>query len=159
MVRLFGAIMLFGVLALGVNAQEWSPPPKGQDAYETMRHLYGELLRFKSDPVFLKDQWTAGTPYASFKMMVDGMDKDQAAVMAMMKECNERDVSGAFCMPSDLARLGSAYYQAKGKENDETNQWRTKFDKMLDVDSDKILRKAAGSTRKKPQPKKKAAAR
>lgn len=125
-------------------AEGWTPPPKGEDAYDTMRHLYRELLRFKSDPGFLRDHWQAGTTYNSFKLMVDGLDKDQKVIMSMMKNCNERNVSDAFCMPSDLGRLGSAYYLSKGAESDQTKKWRSQFDRMLEVDSDALLRQAAG---------------
>jgi len=127
------AALLIAVLSAPAFAEGWTPPPKGEEAYDTMRHLYRELLRFKDDPAFHRDHWLAGTSYASFKMMVDGLDKDQKAILSMMKDCNERNVSAAFCMPSDLGTLGSAYYRSKGKETAETQKWRSQFDAMLGV--------------------------
>jgi hypothetical protein len=146
MFRLFAYACLLAALVLSCEAlaEGWTPPPKGQDAYDTMRHLYRELLRFKSDPVFLRDHWKAGTAYASFKIMVDGLDKDQKAIMHLMKSCNERDVSAAFCMPSDLGRLGSAYYLSKGAETADTRKLRGQFDKMLSLNSDAAQPPAAG---------------
>lgn len=142
MFRFIAAAMLFAAfLPAAVAADAWTPPPKGQDAYDTLRHLYGELLRFKSDPAFLRDQWMPSTGFASFKLMVDGMDKDTAVAMALIKNCNERKVP--FCMPSDLGRLGSAYYRSKGAETDETRKWRKQFDAMLGVDSEVAQRPAA----------------
>lgn len=129
------ALIVFACSPAAFAEDAWTPPPPGQDAYDTMRHLYRELLRFKSDPVFLKEHWKAGTPYASFKKMVSGMDRDKTAVLAMMKDCNERDVSASFCMPSDLERLGTAYYLSGGQESEATREWRAKFDKMLGVQS------------------------
>ena len=150
--RLIITLFLFVALSSIGFAEGWTPPPKGEDAYDTMRHLYRELLRFKSDPAFLRDHWKAGTTYASFKTMVDGLDKDQKTILSMMKSCNERNVSAAFCMPSDLGRLGSAYYLSKGQESDDTKKWRGQFDKMLEVDSESLLRKS--TTKKKPAKKK-----
>lgn len=137
--RLLASAALLFVLSSAVFAEGWIPPPPGEDAYDTMRHLYGELLRFKSDPVFLKEHWMAGSRYASFKAMVDGLDKDEKAIMSMTKECNERNVSAAFCMPSDLGQLGSAYYLSAGLESEQTRRWRKKFDVMLEVDSNAAL--------------------
>lgn len=152
--RSLAPVALLVLLSAAVFAEGWTPPPKGEDAYDTMRHLYRELLRFKSDPAFLRDHWKAGTTYASFKTMVDGLDKDQKAIMYLMKSCNERDVSSSFCTPSDLGRLGSAYYLSKGQENDQTKKWRGQFDKMLEVDSEAALRPAEATPPKKSRKKK-----
>ena len=153
--RFLAATILLVVLSSAVCAEGWTPPPAGEDAYDTMRHLYRELLRFKSDPAFLRDQWMAGTTYASFKTMVDGLDKDKKAMMVVIKNCNERNVTA--CFPSDLGRLGSAYYRSKGQETDETRKWRGQFDKMLEVDSESFLKQPAGSKKPANATKKKAA--
>ena len=156
--RFLPAASMLVVLSSVVFAEGWTPPPKGEDAYDTMRHLYRELLLFKSDPGFLSDQWKAGTAYASFKTVVDGLDKDQKAIMSMIKNCNERNVTAAFCMPSDLGRLGSAYYRSKGQETDETRKWRGQFDKMLEVDSESAIRQPVPTKKKPAKPTKKKAA-
>jgi len=142
-VVVFTAVILFASTLAAVAEDAWTPPPQGQDAYDTLRHLYRELLRFKSDPVFLKEHWKAGTPYASFKKMVDGLDRDRAVAMELMKDCNERNVSASFCMPSDLGRLGTAYYLSAGKESEATREWRAKFDTMLQMQSEAALRPVA----------------
>ena len=151
--RPIAAAFLIIVLSAAASAEGWTPPPKGEDAYDTMRHLYRELLRFRNSPDFLRDHWKAGTSYASFKTMVDGLDKDQKVVLSMMKNCNERNVSSAFCMPSDLGRLGSAYYLSKGEESAETKKWRGQFDKMLEVDSEAALRTEVPAKKSKPRKK------
>jgi hypothetical protein len=149
--RLLAPLISLLMLSSLAFADGWKPPKKGEDAYDTMRHLYGELLRFKGDPAFHRNHWEAGTSYASFKIMVDGLDKDQTAILSMMKNCNERGVSASFCMPSDLGRLGSAYYLSKGEETDETRKWRGQFDKMLGVDSEQVIRQSGPAKKKKPK--------